>query len=357
MRRSVQDPVHVKAPKVIQVRSEETLLPSIIPESARELYGRAPKSKPIPISKVTPDIGSVTIWGEIFSVEQKITRDQQRKIITVNITDYSSSMIILPAIDIKDGECVRLVKGDYATAHKVAENAVEAAQTFQAAGAEWLHMVDLDGAKAAKPVNSKLIFKVLKESKLKVEIGGGIRSLETIDYYIKNGIDRVILGSTALNNPALVAEAVEKYAEKIAVGIDALDGNVAAHGWTETSTVNYIELAKQMEQLGVKFIIFTDISRDGTLSGPNLAMLSLLIPKPEIPNPTLFHLARALLLPMVKRLRLVQELPKVRSIRMTFLPLVVHMLFRITSLKKSSVFIGCRVLILMISILKLSFAR
>ncbi len=182
-------------------------------------------------------------------------------------------MIILPAIDIKDGECVRLVKGDYATAHKVAENAVEAAQTFQAAGAEWLHIVDLDGAKAAEPVNSKLIFKVLKESKLKVEIGGGIRSLETIDYYIKNGIDRVILGSAALNNPALVAEAVEKYAEKIAVGIDALDGNVAAHGWTETSTVNYIELAKQMEQSGVKYIIFTDISRDGTLSGPNLAML------------------------------------------------------------------------------------
>ena len=182
-------------------------------------------------------------------------------------------MIILPAIDIKDGECVRLVKGDYATAHKVAESAVEAAQTFQAAGAEWLHMVDLDGAKSAEPVNSELVFKVLKESKLKVEIGGGIRSLETIDFYIKNGIDRVILGSAALNNPSLVAEAVRKHGEKIAVGIDALDGNVAAQGWTETSTVNYIELAKQMEQLGVKYIIFTDISRDGTLSGPNLAML------------------------------------------------------------------------------------
>lgn len=182
-------------------------------------------------------------------------------------------MIILPAIDMKDGECVRLVKGDYATAHKVAENAVEAAQAFQAAGAKWLHLVDLNGAKAAEPVNSELIFKVLKESKLKVEIGGGIRSLETIDYYIENGIDRVILGSAALNNPALVAEAVKKYKEKIAVGIDALDGNVAAQGWTETSTVTYIELAKQMEQLGVKHIIFTDISRDGTLSGPNLALL------------------------------------------------------------------------------------
>ncbi len=185
-------------------------------------------------------------------------------------------MIILPAIDIKDGECVRLVKGDYATAQKVAESAIGTAGSFQTAGAEWLHMVDLNGAKAAKPVNSDLIFSVLKTCNLKVEIGGGIRSLETVDYYIENSIHRVILGSAALNNPAFVAEAVKKHGEKIVVGIDALDGNVAAQGWTETSTVNYIEMAKQMEQLGVKYIIFTDISRDGTLSGPNLDMLDKL---------------------------------------------------------------------------------
>lgn len=185
-------------------------------------------------------------------------------------------MIILPAIDIKDGECVRLVKGDYATAHKVAENVADTAGAFQVAGAQWLHMVDLNGAKAAKPVNAKLIFSVLKTCNLKVEVGGGIRSMETIDYYLENGIHRVILGSSALNNSALVTEAVKKYGEKIAVGIDARDGKVAAQGWTETSSVNYIDLAKQMEQLGVKYIIFTDISRDGTLSGPNLNMLDQL---------------------------------------------------------------------------------
>ncbi len=185
-------------------------------------------------------------------------------------------MIILPAIDIKNGECVRLVKGDYATAHKVAENAVDTANAFRSAGAEWIHMVDLDGAKAGEPVNSNLIFNVLEKSGLKVEVGGGIRKMETIDFYIQNGISRVILGSAALNHPELVKEAVQKYGEKIAVGIDALDGKVSAEGWTKTSGTNYIELAKQMEQAGVKYIIFTDISRDGTLTGPNLVMLDQL---------------------------------------------------------------------------------
>jgi phosphoribosylformimino-5-aminoimidazole carboxamide ribotide isomerase len=185
-------------------------------------------------------------------------------------------MIILPAIDLKDGECVRLFKGDYATAHKVAESAIDTANAFYTAGAEWLHMVDLNGAKAAEPVNSELIFSVLKNCGLKVELGGGIRNIKTVDFYIQNGISRVILGSAALNNPNLVSESVQKYGDKIAVGIDALNGNVAAEGWTKTSRVNYIDLAKQMEQIGVKYIIFTDISRDGTLSGPNLVMLDQL---------------------------------------------------------------------------------
>lgn len=185
-------------------------------------------------------------------------------------------MILLPAIDIKGGECVRLVKGDYATAHKVSADAEKTADSFRAAGAQWLHMVDLDGAKAAEPVNSELIFKVVKNSGLKVEVGGGIRSRETISHYIDNGVSRVILGSAALNNPALVKGAVLQYGEKIAVGIDARNGKVAAQGWTETSDVDYIELAKQMERIGAKYIIFTDISRDGTLSGPNLEMLDAL---------------------------------------------------------------------------------
>ena len=185
-------------------------------------------------------------------------------------------MVILPAIDIKDGKCVRLVQGKYDSAYTVAESAADTAKAFEAMGATWLHMVDLDGAKEAVPVNTDMIFDVLKQCNLKVELGGGIRNMETIDYYMDHGISRIILGSAALNNPALVKEAVAKYGDKIAVGIDAIDGNVAAGGWTQTSTVNYIDLAKHMEDAGVKYIVFTDISRDGMMDGPNFTMLDKL---------------------------------------------------------------------------------
>lgn len=185
-------------------------------------------------------------------------------------------MVILPAIDIKDGKCVRLVQGKYDSAYTVAESAADTAKAFEAMGATWLHMVDLDGAKEAVPVNTDMIFDVLKQCNLKVELGGGIRNMETIDYYMDHGISRIILGSAALNNPALVKEAVAKYGDKIAVGIDAIDGNVAAEGWTRTSTVNYIDLAKHMEDAGVKYIVFTDISRDGMMDGPNFTMLDKL---------------------------------------------------------------------------------
>ncbi len=185
-------------------------------------------------------------------------------------------MLIFPAIDLKDGTCVRLFKGDYATAHKVAENPLETAKSFEAAGAEWIHMVDLDGAKAKKPVNADIIFDVAKNTGLKVEIGGGIRDMETIDFYLQNGVARVILGSVAIKNPALVKEAVEKYGERIVVGIDAMNGKVAAEGWTDQSEIDYIDLAKEMEKVGVKVIIFTDISRDGMMSGPNLEQLDAL---------------------------------------------------------------------------------
>ena len=156
------------------------------------------------------------------------------------------------------------------------ESAADTAKAFEAMGATWLHMVDLDGAKEAVPVNTDMIFDVLKQCNLKVELGGGIRNMETIDYYMDHGISRIILGSAALNNPALVKEAVAKYGDKIAVGIDAIDGNVAAEGWTQTSTVNYIDLAKHMEDAGVKYIVFTDISRDGMMDGPNFTMLDKL---------------------------------------------------------------------------------
>lgn len=185
-------------------------------------------------------------------------------------------MIILPAIDIKDGNCVRLLKGDFATVYKVAESYMDTAKGFEAAGASWIHMVDLDGAKEGKPVNGEIYLDVVKNTGLKVEVGGGIRSLDTVEYYISSGISRVILGSVALKNPKIVFDAVKEYGEKIAVGIDAVNGIAAAEGWLEASRVNYIDLALEMIKAGVKNIIFTDISKDGTLSGVNVEQLSAL---------------------------------------------------------------------------------
>lgn len=185
-------------------------------------------------------------------------------------------MIILPAIDIKDGNCVRLLKGDFSTVHKVAENYMDTARSFEAAGASWIHTVDLDGAKDGKPVNGDIFLDIAKNTDLKVEVGGGIRSLETVEYYISRGISRVILGSVALKDPQIVIDSVKEYGEKIAVGIDAKNGIVAAEGWLESSQVNYIDLSLEMVKAGVRNIIFTDISKDGTLSGVNAEQLSAL---------------------------------------------------------------------------------
>ena len=185
-------------------------------------------------------------------------------------------MIILPAIDIKDRTCVRLVKGDYGTAHKVAEDPIKTAENFAAKGAKWIHMVDLNGAKDAYPVNQDIFLTIARETGLKTELGGGILDMKTIAYYLENGISRVILGSAAVKNPELVKEAVKEYGEKIAVGIDARDGMVATEGWMESSSVCYLELAMAMEQTGVKTLIYTDISRDGTLTGVNLDHLEQL---------------------------------------------------------------------------------
>lgn len=182
-------------------------------------------------------------------------------------------MIILPAIDIKDKNCVRLVKGDYETAHKVAEDPYKTADSFARAGAKWIHMVDLNGAKDAYPVNQEIFLKIARESGMKVELGGGIRDMKTIELYLTHGISRVILGSAAVKNPALVKEAVKEFGDKIAVGIDARNGMAATEGWLESSSVCYLELGMEMEQTGVRTIIYTDISRDGTLEGLNLEHL------------------------------------------------------------------------------------
>ena len=182
-------------------------------------------------------------------------------------------MIILPAIDIQNGECVRLYQGDFSTAHKVSDSPQETAAQFRKAGAEWVHMVDLDGAKEARAKNTALFLEIAKHSGLKVELGGGIRTLET---YLESGISRVILGSAAVKNPELVEQAVKRFGERIAVGIDAKNEMVATEGWLDTSEVHYLELAKRMEGIGVRYLIYTDISRDGALSGVNLEQLGAL---------------------------------------------------------------------------------
>ena len=178
-------------------------------------------------------------------------------------------MIIFPAIDLKNGKCVRLYQGEFSSSEVVGEEPLETALSFVAQGAEYLHMVDLDGALSGTIGNSNSINKVIKDIKIPIQLGGGIRNLDTIEMLLKKGLSRVILGTAALNNPSLVKEAVRKFGEKIAIGIDARDGYVAVEGWQTSSKIEYIDFAKQMESIGVKNIIFTDISRDGTLSGPN----------------------------------------------------------------------------------------
>lgn len=185
-------------------------------------------------------------------------------------------MIILPAIDIQGGNCVRLRKGDFATAHKVAENPYETARGFAAAGARWVHMVDLDGARSGSIQNASVFLKVAEECGLHVELGGGIRDMETVSYYLEAGISRVILGSAAVKNPELVKEAVDRYGDRIAVGIDARDGIVATEGWLKNGDISYLSLAAEMAAIGVQYLIFTDIARDGMLSGANFTQLEAL---------------------------------------------------------------------------------
>lgn len=182
-------------------------------------------------------------------------------------------MIILPAIDIKDKKCVRLIKGDFNTTHKVAEDPIETAKSFKKSGATWIHTVDLDGAKDGKSDNFEVFRQIKQQTGAFIELGGGIRDMKTAEKYINNGIDRIILGSVAVSNPEFVKEAVKEYGDKVAVGIDALDGFVRTEGWIKNSDINYLDLAEKMESFGVGYIIYTDISKDGTLCGCNLEQL------------------------------------------------------------------------------------
>lgn len=185
-------------------------------------------------------------------------------------------MLIFPAIDLKDGKVVRLYKGDFDTVHQVAEDPVETARTFQAAGARYLHMVDLDGARGGVRKNSAIV-KAVAEVGLKIELGGGIRSMADLEAVFDLGVWRAVIGSAAVSDPDFVRNAVVKYGpERIAVGIDAKDGLVRTAGWEENAGLDYISFAKQMESIGVKQIVFTDIETDGTLSGPSFERLEAL---------------------------------------------------------------------------------
>lgn len=185
-------------------------------------------------------------------------------------------MLILPAIDIIDGKPVRLYKGDYSKKETVGEDILDIAIRFQEEGAKYLHLVDLDGAKIGKRCNSEIIVKVAKALEIPIEVGGGIRSMKEVEFYLDNGISRVILGTAAIENEKFLKEAVNKYGEKIAVGLDCKDGYAYGRGWLEGSEKEYIDFAKYLESIGVKTIIFTDISKDGTMEGPNLDMLNRL---------------------------------------------------------------------------------
>ncbi len=186
-------------------------------------------------------------------------------------------MIILPAIDLLGGNCVRLKKGEYGSAEKVAEDPFTTLDRFAEAGATAVHIVDLDGAKHGDTVNGALILKMVQYADrygMICEVGGGIRSMDTVKAYLDGGVERAILGSVALRQPELVEQACKLYDRRIAVGIDAFEGQVKTDGWLQGSGTYFTDVAKQMEEMGVGNIIFTDISRDGMLSGPNFAQLS-----------------------------------------------------------------------------------
>ncbi len=178
-------------------------------------------------------------------------------------------MVIYPAIDLVTGKAVRLFKGDYAQMTVYSDDPVSVARDFQAAGATHIHLVDLEGAKSGVPANLPTIERILAETDLFVEVGGGIRTLETVEAYLSLGVDRVILGTAAVTEPEFLAAALAKYGEKIAVGVDLKDGFVAIRGWTETSTLTAEQFFDKMQRIGVRTIICTDISRDGAMKGTN----------------------------------------------------------------------------------------
>ena len=188
-------------------------------------------------------------------------------------------MNLFPAIDLYGGKAVRLYKGDYNAMTVYNDNPVSVAKDFEACGAKYIHLVDLEGAKTGETPNLETVRNIVAETDLFAEIGGGIRSMETVEKYLSAGVSRVILGTAAVKNEAFLREAVAKYGEKIAVGVDIRDGMVAIHGWTENSALHYTDFMRKLTEIGVKTVIVTDISRDGAMQGTNRSLYAELAEK------------------------------------------------------------------------------
>jgi phosphoribosylformimino-5-aminoimidazole carboxamide ribotide isomerase len=188
-------------------------------------------------------------------------------------------MKILPAIDIRGGHCVRLHQGDYGREKVYDDDPVAVAKRWEAGGAEWIHLVDLDGAKAGAPVNHEIYRRILSDTNCSCELGGGVRDIETIGNLVELGMERVIIGTAAVRNPEMISEACGKYPGKIAIGLDARDGKISVAGWMEDTDLTTDSFTEDMIKRGVGTFIFTDISRDGTLTGPNIDGLKKLAGK------------------------------------------------------------------------------
>ncbi|MDK8183605.1 1-(5-phosphoribosyl)-5-[(5-phosphoribosylamino)methylideneamino]imidazole-4-carboxamide isomerase [Paenibacillus sp. UMB4589-SE434] len=182
----------------------------------------------------------------------------------------TASFIVYPAIDIRGGKCVRLIQGDYDQETVYHDSPVEAAQQWEAGGADWIHLVDLDGAKEGRPVNDQVIGQIAASVKVPVQVGGGLRSEADVDRLLELGVARVILGTAAIEDRAFVERVLARYGSRIAIGIDARDGYVATRGWLETSTVQADVVVRELADKGAETFIFTDISRDGMMKGPNV---------------------------------------------------------------------------------------
>ena len=192
-------------------------------------------------------------------------------------------MILYPAIDLKDGQAVRLVHGDMASATVFNDDPAAQARLFQDAGCEWVHLVDLNGAFAGQPVNARAVERILGSVTVPCQLGGGIRDMATIEVWLTQGLARVILGTAAVENPDLVRQAAREFPGKVAVGIDARGGRVATRGWAEETDVDATDLARRFEDAGVAAIVYTDIDRDGAMGGPNVAATDALARAVDIP--------------------------------------------------------------------------